>query len=198
MPIWREPTKTNSDGRSLEGQQESEERSRASNAERHCLHRLYETPSWRRRWASLRKRFERRQEIATMVVAASVSPPDRDVEDFSKSSLLRDNHPILHMNDAVRLGRKLVIMSHDDEGRPARAVQLTQQCEKRITSMRIEVAGRLIGQHQVRPLHQGPRDGDPLLLAAGQFARLVVQALAQPHLFQKLRASPARPPGARF
>ena len=54
----------------------------------------------------------------------------------------------------------------------------------------IEVAGRLVGQRSAGLIGQGPGDGHPLLLAAGELRRLVVQA-ARPD-----PAGPAGPPPA--
>ena len=41
---------------------------------------------------------------------------------------------------------------------------------------RVEVAGRLVGEDDLRPAGQGPGDGDALLLAAGELARAVRRA----------------------
>ena len=43
----------------------------------------------------------------------------------------------------------------------------------------VEVAGRLVGEHQLRLGNQRAGDGHALLLATGQFIRSVVQALLQ-------------------
>ncbi len=45
----------------------------------------------------------------------------------------------------------------------------------------VQVAGRLVAEDDVRPGDQRPRAGDPLLLAAGQLGRLVVQPGRQAH-----------------
>ena len=45
----------------------------------------------------------------------------------------------------------------------------------------VDVAGRLVGQDQVRPAHNRPGDGQALLLAAGQGCGHGVQLLAQTH-----------------
>ena len=43
----------------------------------------------------------------------------------------------------------------------------------------VEVAGRLVGEHDVGPGVEGAGDGDALLLAAGQLARAVAQAVGE-------------------
>src|SRR5262249_34667922 len=45
--------------------------------------------------------------------------------------------------------------------------------------LRVEVAGRLIGEDDLRPARQRAGDGYPLLLAAGQLAGPVLQPVAQ-------------------
>src|SRR5437764_776413 len=42
-----------------------------------------------------------------------------------------------------------------------------QQCDL-LRSVRIEIAGRLIGEHEARSMHERTRDGDALQLAARQ------------------------------
>ena len=51
---------------------------------------------------------------------------------------------------------------------------------------RIEVAGRLVGQHQARPMHQRPGDRHALQLAAGELARPAGGAVAEPDGVEQL------------
>ena len=51
---------------------------------------------------------------------------------------------------------------------------------------RVEVAGRLVGEDQRRLVDQRPGDAHPLLLAAGELARQVAQALPEAHPAQRL------------
>ena len=55
---------------------------------------------------------------------------------------------------------------------------VAQQFEHVVGGLRVEVAGRLVGEHDRRARDQRARDGDALLLAAGQLGRAVVQAVA--------------------
>lgn len=92
---------------------------------------------------------------------------------------LGNDLPILHMNNAIGLSGEFVVMSHNHEGGPACFVQRTHQSEQSVSAVCIEVARRFIGQNQVWFLHQGTCHRDALLLAAGQFSRLVMQAMPQ-------------------
>ena len=56
----------------------------------------------------------------------------------------------------------------------------------RIAGLEVERAGRLVAQQDVRPLGDGARDGDALLLAAGQLRREVVQAVAEADQVERL------------
>ena len=61
------------------------------------------------------------------------------------------------------------------------------QCRHDVTAGGgIEIAGRLIGKDQRRTGHQCACDGDALLLAARQLARLTRQAVAETHALQCL------------
>jgi hypothetical protein len=55
----------------------------------------------------------------------------------------------------------------------------------------VEVAGRLVGEDEGRLIDQGAGDADSLLLAAGELARTVIEALAQAD------PTPPRPPDDR-
>ena len=46
--------------------------------------------------------------------------------------------------------------------------------------VRVQVAGRLVGEDHLGPGDQRPGQGDPLLLAAGQLARPVTEAVGEP------------------
>ena len=60
---------------------------------------------------------------------------------------------------------------------PNSMLQLAQQGEDRLGVARVEVAGRLVGDDEVGVGDDGARDGDALLLAARQRARVVVEAV---------------------
>lgn len=76
-------------------------------------------------------------------------------------------------------------MRDNDHGGAA-VVDFGQQLDDFIRHLRVYVAGRLVGNNQLGVVDQRPRDGDPLLLAAGQLHRqtllLAVQADQAQHI----------------
>ena len=78
-------------------------------------------------------------------------------------------------HDEVRIrGGERVVGDHDD--RLAMLVDgAAQELEHLRRGVRVEVAGRLVGEDQLGPADQRSRTRDPLLLAAGQLARAVRQ-----------------------
>src|SRR5207244_1063123 len=57
--------------------------------------------------------------------------------------------------------------------------------------MRVEVAGRLVGQQHLRLVDQGTSDGHALLLTAGKLVRQVAGSIAQPDQAQRGERAPA-------
>ncbi len=55
-----------------------------------------------------------------------------------------------------------------------------------VGGMRIEVAGRFVGQHQLRPQHHRARDRDALLLAAREFGGPAMSLSLEPDQLQHL------------
>ena len=74
-----------------------------------------------------------------------------------------DDLAILHMQDPISLSRELVIMGDNDEGSAPSFIELTHEREEGVSGMGVQIAGRLIGQHEVGLLKQGSGHGDPLL-----------------------------------
>ena len=87
-------------------------------------------------------------------------------------SILLYDLTILHIHDPVGLGRQLIVMGDDHEGRPAGFVQFTHHGKERVARMCIQISGRFISQHEIRLLQEGPRDSHALLFTAGQLTGL--------------------------
>src|SRR6185437_10096535 len=92
---------------------------------------------------------------------------------------------ILHMDDTVGLSGEFVVMRHDHEGGSACFVQGAHQSEQSVPAVCVEVPGRLVGQDQVRILHQRTCYRDALLFASGQLSWLVMKAMPQSDFRQK-------------
>jgi hypothetical protein len=72
-------------------------------------------------------------------------------------------------------------MGHEQQRRAAFAVQLEQEVDHLAAGRRVQVAGRLVREQQLRPGHEGARDRDALLLAARELLGIVVHAVGKAH-----------------
>ena len=75
----------------------------------------------------------------------------------------------------VALDGGLVGHEHD---RLAPVVEPSKQGHDLLAGGRIQVARRLVGQQDARPIHERPGDGDPLPLSAGELGRAVADPVA--------------------
>jgi hypothetical protein len=73
------------------------------------------------------------------------------------------------------------VVSDENQSGPLAAAQLGQQLEDAPAGPAIQVARGLVGKQNGRPGSEGPRQGDPLLLAAGELARVVMAAVLEAH-----------------
>ena len=71
-------------------------------------------------------------------------------------------------------------------------MQFQQQFDDRRRRGRVEVAGGLVGEHERRLAHDRASDRDALTLPARHLRRAVIQAMTQPHSFQR-RDRPSTP-----
>ena len=88
-------------------------------------------------------------------------------------------------------------MGHDHQRDVVLAVQLEQQTLHAFAGRGIEVAGRLVGEHRARLLHDRACDRDALLLAARELARPVGETLRRADPLEQLRRAAARALGRR-
>ena len=79
---------------------------------------------------------------------------------------------------------------------PVLDVELPEEREDLLAGLRVEVAGRLVGDQQGAAVDQRPGDRHALLLAAGELRRLVVEPVAQADALEQ-RSAPARGTRAR-
>ena len=95
--------------------------------------------------------------------------------------------PAVHNVDrAMCVGGHLGIVRHQHDGDPF-GVELLEHPQDFHAGVRIEVAGRLVGQDQRRVVDQRTADRHPLLLSAGHLRRLVIGPIGQAHAIQAAR-----------
>ena len=88
------------------------------------------------------------------------------------------NHAGLHDDDHVGDTHCLLLIVRDEHGRNFRFTLDTADFLPRLKPQaRVEIGERLVQQQHARPLHQRARDGDALLLSAGELAGLAIHQL---------------------
>ena len=101
-------------------------------------------------------------------------------------------------NRAMGEGRHLGVVRHQDHGDPL-GVELLEHPQDFHAGVRVEIAGRLVGQDQRGMIDQRAADGHPLLLSARHLRGLVLGPVGQSHPRQQRvaerRASPAAAAG---
>ena len=84
---------------------------------------------------------------------------------------------------AVRPTGDIALMSDEDD-RSASLMQVVEQAEDVVGGDRVEVSGGFVSQDERRIGHECAGDGHPLLLAAGEFGRTVLDPVGEPHSIQ--------------
>ena len=92
--------------------------------------------------------------------------------------------PVHQLDHAVAARGQARVVGHHQEGRALARVQPAHQREDLVGRGGVQVAGRLVGQHQGRLHDQRTGDRHALLHAAGQLAGLAVHRALQAHLPQ--------------
>ena len=95
--------------------------------------------------------------------------------------------PFSHVDNAVCYLREREVVRHDDHGAARVAARVLQKPQDLLARAVVEGARRLVAQEQLRVLREGARDGNALLLAAGELRGEVVRALREPHLRKHVR-----------
>ena len=92
--------------------------------------------------------------------------------------MIIQDHSISHHHVALGVGSDVLLMRHHDDC-DATLIQLLKNCHDLDTGAAVEIAGRLIGKQQFRIVDQRARDRDPLLLATGELARMMIFAAVE-------------------
>jgi hypothetical protein len=90
------------------------------------------------------------------------------------------------MDHAIGHARDCRVMGDDHRGGAELLVDARERRQHEPARVEVERAGRLIAEQNVGRLHDGTRDGNPLLLAAGELRRKVVQPLRESDQRQRL------------
>ena len=77
-------------------------------------------------------------------------------------------------------------MGGDERGEAGRAHEAEEHVEDPSRGLGVEVAGGLVGEEELRAVGERPRDGDALLLAAGELGRAMLEAVAEADGFEEL------------
>ena len=133
------------------------------------------TPRCRARRPSRRRRSRSRARDSA-ARAARVRSPSAPVRRTSRGGHRPAPRRAARPGAGTR-GDRVVVRDHDD--RRARRVQLLQQRQDARAGAAVEVAGRLVGEHDRRPPDERPRDRDALALAARELRRRVRRAGAR-------------------
>src|SRR5579872_4316526 len=127
------------------------------------------------------------ESFGTMATSARVCSPGRGTR-RRRSSCLRSSATarlLVDMNAAVMKHQATgVVLVHQgdimgrDYDRGAGLVELDEQPQQALGQLRVHIAGRLVGEQQLRPRDDGARDRGTLLLAARQHRRQRPHAVA--------------------
>ena len=117
--------------------------------------------------------------------------------DGDRAARLAHDPAVAQLDCPLRVARRERAVRHQDDGQVPLGVELPQQREDRLPRLRVEVAGRLVGQDESRLGHERPRDGDALLLAAGELGGAAARdRRRERHPGEGLARAPARLPPA--
>ena len=98
-------------------------------------------------------------------------------------------------DDAAGVRGHRGVVGHQDDRQAVLAVELPEEGEDLLAGLGVEVAGGLVGDQERAAVDQRPGDRDPLLLAAREPRRLVVEPVAQADPLEQ-RPGPAAARGA--
>src|SRR5437870_4355986 len=89
------------------------------------------------------------------------------------------DHAVPHQDHPLRLVPDCGVVSHDDEREAFLAVQALHEGDDILRRLCVEVPGRLVGKDDVRLVHEGSGNGDPLLLSAAELRGLFHRNIAE-------------------
>src|SRR5712692_7689427 len=109
---------------------------------------------------------------AMRIWLVSIGSSGRGVDGFHDRAIPHQDHPL-------GLVSHCGVVGHDDEREALLAVQPFHQGHDLLRGLCVKVASRLVREHDVRFVHKGPGDGDPLLLPAAELRGLLHRDVAK-------------------
>ena len=101
------------------------------------------------------------------------------LQNIFSALVVADELSLFHGDDAAADGvHDAFVMGGEEDGR-AELVDLLQDADDVIGVRRVEIAGRLVGDDDVRMVDDGPGDGHALFLAAGELVREIPHLVGQ-------------------
>lgn len=110
--------------------------------------------------------------------------------------VVADDLAVADLDDPFGAGGDARIMGDDDDRAPLR-VEFVEDAEHLLTAGRVQRTGRFVGEDHLRPVHEGARDGNALLLTARELVRAVLHLVRKAETAEKRgRARLPLPAGA--
>src|SRR5206468_5638914 len=106
-----------------------------------------------------------------------------------RPGLLGADAAVADVDDAVGNRRRARIVADDDRGRALSSGELADQLVDDRGVLRVELAGRLVREQELRAMCQCRAERDPLLLAAGELVRIGAGPVREPDLAQEVGGS---------
>ena len=88
----------------------------------------------------------------------------------------------MQADDLVHLGREALVVCSDQCGAAFVSNQCQELAQHAVGSGLVEIAGRLVGEDQRRPIGQRAGNGNALLLSAGKLGWAMIKPLRQAEL----------------
>src|SRR5258705_1771353 len=140
--------------------------------------------------SAVRMAFRRSALTATTnVIRNDMAAPLRDAAALDGAVVAHQS--VAECNHARAVFGDVGLVRHEDDGDAALDVEALEDAHHLDARLRVEIAGRLVGEQQRRVVHQRPRDGDTLLLAARELIPMVAKPIAEAYGLQRVgRALP--------
>src|SRR5215212_2238257 len=128
------------------------------------------------------------------LIASLIKKPKLNLIGIGPPNLVPDHAPLFQGNDPLAHHVHHLLVVGRDEHSGADAVDPVQKLHDTYTRVRIEIAGRLVGDEYGRLGDEGSGDRDALLLAAGEHLRVLLHLPRESHEVEDL--GHLRPDGA--